>query len=125
MKDEYAWLEKTEDARVKRWALQQDRIARRQVRKYSDILFRRMVPFYKRPIMRSVQLTKRGIVLFFSDHKSYKVQLLHDDGERELLADSAKLGKDAVIQESRRETTENGWLCTFLKAAATREQSES
>src|SRR5215831_132898 len=96
--DKYAWLENAGDPRVVEWAREQDQIAREKVRKYSDALYKRMVSFYKRPIMRSVQLTKRGIILFLSDHKSYKVQLLHDDGERELLADSIKLGKDVVIQ---------------------------
>ncbi len=96
--DEYAWLENAQDPKVVKWALEQDRIARKQVRKYSNILYKRMVPFYKRPIMRSVQLTKQGIILFLSDHKSYKVQLLHKNGKRELLADSNKLGKDVVIQ---------------------------
>src|SRR5881397_1162099 len=96
--DKYAWLENAQDPRVVKWALEQDRIARKQVRKYSDILYKRMVPFYKRPVMRSVQLTKQGIILFLSDHKSYKVQLLHKNGRRELLADSNKLGKDVVIQ---------------------------
>ncbi len=96
--DEYAWLENAQDPKVVKWAHEQDRIARKQVRKYSDILYNRMVAFYKRPVMRSVQLTKRGIILFLSDHKSYKVQLLHKNGRRELLADSNKLGKDVVIQ---------------------------
>src|SRR5437867_11355570 len=96
--DEYAWLENAHDPKVVKWALEQDRIARKQVRKYSEILYNRMVAFYKRPVMRSVQLTKQGIILFLSDHKSYKVQLLHKNGERELLADSNKLGKDVVIQ---------------------------
>ncbi len=98
MKDEYAWLEDVDDPRVVKWALKQDSICRTSVKGYSANLFRRLVPFYKRPIMRSVQLTKRGIILFFSDHKSYKVQLLCGDGEREPVADSAKLGKDTVIQ---------------------------
>ncbi len=98
MKDEYAWLEDIEDPRVVKWALTQDHVCRTSVREYSAGLFRRLVPFYKLPIMRSIQLTKRGIILFFSDHKSYKVQLLHDDGEKEPVADSAKLGKDTVIQ---------------------------
>ena len=96
--DEYAWLENAQDPKVVKWALEQDRIARIQVRKYSDILYKRMVPFYKSPIMRSVQLTERGIILFLSDDKSYKVQLLQKNGKRELLADSNKLGKDVVIQ---------------------------
>jgi len=98
LKDEYAWLEDTENPRVVKWALEQDSMCRSSVKEYSASLFRRLVPFYKRPIVRSVQLTKRGIILFFSDHKSYKVQLLHDDGEREPVADSAKLGKETVIQ---------------------------
>jgi prolyl oligopeptidase len=48
--------------------------------------------------MRSVQLTKAGVVLFFSDNISYKVELLQPDGHREAIADSVKLGKDTVIQ---------------------------
>src|SRR5437867_7429205 len=96
--DEYAWLENAHDPKVVKWDLEQDRIARKLVRKYSDIVYKRMVPCYKSPIMRSVQLTKRGIILFLSDHKSHKVQLLDKNGKRELLADSNKLGKDVVIQ---------------------------
>jgi prolyl oligopeptidase len=48
--------------------------------------------------MRSVQLTKGGVVLFFSDDRTYRVELLRPDGSREKVADSAELGKDAVIQ---------------------------
>src|SRR5262245_31187042 len=98
LNDEYAWLENAQDPKVVEWAQQQDRLARKQVKKYSEILYKRMVPFYKRPIMRSVQITKRGVVLFLSDHKSYKVQLLHKNGTRKVIADSAKLGKNVVIQ---------------------------
>lgn len=98
LKDKYAWLENSDNPRVIKWAQKQDKATRARVREYSDVLFKRMLPYYRRPVMRSVQLTKRGIILFYSDHKSYKVQLLHDDGERETLADSARLGKDTVIQ---------------------------
>ena len=101
MKDQYSWLENAEDPRVVRWALSQDRVARESVKQYSDTLFRRLVPFYQQSILRSVQLTKRGIILFFSDDESYKLQLLHNDGERELIVDSAKLGKNTVIQAAQ------------------------
>jgi prolyl oligopeptidase len=97
-KDEYAWLEDTDDPRVVAWARKEDRAARASVKRYSGTLFKRLVPFYRRPIMRSVGLTKAGVVLFLSDDRSYKVELLRPDGERELIADSAKLGKDVVIQ---------------------------
>ncbi len=101
MKDEFSWLEKADDPRVARWAQERDREARASVKTYSDALFKRLVPYYKRPIMRSVQLTKAGVVLFLSDHRSYRVELLHDDGTRETLADSSKLGKDVVIQAAQ------------------------
>jgi prolyl oligopeptidase len=80
------------------WVRRQNGSARKSVKKYSKILFRRLVPYYHRPIMRQVLLTKRGVFLFFSDDKSYKVQILHPDGRRELVADSTRLGKDVVIQ---------------------------
>ncbi len=98
MKDEYAWLEDTGDPKVAAWASKQDEAARRSVRPLSNVLFRRLTRAYSLPIMRSVQLTKQGVVLFFSDDKSYKVQLLRGDGQRETISDSAALGKDAVIQ---------------------------
>ena len=98
LEDEYAWLERTDDPRVVEWARKQDRAARASVSRYSGTLFRRLGPFYHKPMMRSVRLTKAGVVLFLSDDRSYRVELLHADGERELVADSAKLGKDVVIQ---------------------------
>jgi len=97
-KDEYAWLENTADPRVVDWARKEDKAARASVRGYSGTLFRRLGAFYRRPIMRSVSLTKAGVVLFLSDDRSYRVELLLPDGQRELIADSAKLGKDVVIQ---------------------------
>jgi prolyl oligopeptidase len=48
--------------------------------------------------MRSVKLTKAGVLLFLSDDRSYKVELLHPDAHREPIVDSARLGKDVVIQ---------------------------
>lgn len=98
MKDEYAWLEDTADPRVIRWARNQDRVARKSVGKFSEDLFRRLVPYYKRPIMRSVQLTKIGVILFYSDDRSYKVELLRPDGHRETVADSSEFGRNIVIQ---------------------------
>jgi len=97
-RDEYAWLENTDDPRVVAWARKEDRAARASVRKYSSTLYEQLVPFYHRPIMRTVRLTKKGVVLFLSDDRSYRVELLRTDGERELIADSTKLGKDVVIQ---------------------------
>jgi prolyl oligopeptidase len=101
LKDKYAWLEDATNPRVIEWARRQDRIARESVKEYSDDLFKRLVPFYRRPIMRSVQLTKAGVFLFFSNDRSYRVELLQPDGHRELVADSARLGKDAVIQAAQ------------------------
>ena len=97
MKDEFAWLEDTSDPRVLNWARDQDRIARRSVKDYSNRLFSRLVPYFRKPIMRSVQLTKAGVVIFFSDDVTHKVDLLRPDGSRERIADSARLGKDVVI----------------------------
>jgi prolyl oligopeptidase len=96
--DEYAWLENTDDPRVVKWAHKEDEAGRLSVSEYSGALFRRLVPYYRRPIMRSVKLTKAGVIVFFSDDKSYRVELLRRDAQRELIMDSAKLGKDAVIQ---------------------------
>ena len=96
--DEYAWLENTDDPRVVEWVRKEDRAARASVSRYSGVLFRRLAPFYRKPIMRSVKVTKAGVVLFLSDDRSYKVELLRPDGRRELIVDSAKLGKDVVIQ---------------------------
>jgi len=98
-RDEYAWLENTDDPRVVRWARKEDEAARRSVKRLSGALFRQLVPYYRRPIMRHVKLTRAGVVLFYSDDRSYKVELLRPDGQREPIADSARLGKDTVIQE--------------------------
>jgi len=91
-------MEDTGSPRVAEWARKEDMAARASVKKYSGPLYRQLVPFYRRPIMRAVKLTKKGVVLFLSDDRSYKVELLRPDGERVLIADSTKLGKDAVIQ---------------------------
>ncbi len=101
MKDEYTWMEDTNDPRVAEWAAEQDKAARKSVRAYSAKLLPRLTKHYSLPIMRSVQLTKAGIITFFSDDKSYKVQLVHRDGQTETISDSARLGKDAVIQGVR------------------------
>jgi prolyl oligopeptidase len=98
VKDEFRWLEATGEPRVVGWARKRDGEARASVKKHSDVLFRRLVRFYRLPTMRSVQLTEAGVVLFFSDDRSYKVELLRPDGSRRRLADSAGLGKDVVIQ---------------------------
>lgn len=98
MKDEYAWLEKLTDPRVVKWARSQDRAARRSVQKGSKALYGRLGAAYSFPIMRSVQLTKAGIFLFYSDERSYKVELMDREGCRKPVADSVALGKGAVIQ---------------------------
>jgi prolyl oligopeptidase len=98
VKDKFQWLEATSNPKVISWARKQDREARRSVKVQSDILLGRLVSFYHMPIMRSVQLTKAGVVLFLSDDKSYSVELLKPNGEREEIADSRGLGKDVVIQ---------------------------
>ena len=98
MKDRFASLEQIDTPKVIGWAKKRDREARRSVKKYSDVLFRRLVPFYRLPIMRSVQLTRQGVVLFFSDDRSYRVEMLRPDGSRRQIADSRRLGGDAVIQ---------------------------
>ncbi|MGP8125306.1 MAG: prolyl oligopeptidase family serine peptidase [Nitrososphaerales archaeon] len=97
-KDAYAWLEKVDDPRVVEWARMQDRVARRSLKRESDKLFKRLVPYYRLPLMRFVQLTEAGIVLFYSDDKSYKVELVVKDGSRESITDSVRLGKATVIQ---------------------------
>ena len=97
-KDAYAWLENADDPRVVEWARRQDRVARRSVKRESDRLFKRLVPYYRLPIVRSVHLTEAGIILFYSDDKSYKVDLVSKGGARERIADSSKLGKGIVIQ---------------------------
>ncbi len=91
-------MEDTDAPRVKRWSAAQDRAARRLVKGGSDVLYKRLVPYYRQPIMRSVQMTDSGVLMFYSDDRSYKVDLLTSDGTREGVADSAKLGKDVVIQ---------------------------
>ncbi len=98
MKDKYSWLEDATDPRVAGWAKKQDAAARKSVHRLSVPLSKRLARYYSFPIMRSVQLTERGVFLFFSDDKSYKVQLLHRDGDREEICDSRSLGRDAVIQ---------------------------
>ncbi len=98
LKDKYSWLEDATDPRVAEWAEEQDAAARKSVRRLSAPLFRRLARYYSFPIMRSVQLTEEGVFLFFSDDRSYKVQLLHRDGEKEEICDSKSLGRDVVIQ---------------------------
>jgi prolyl oligopeptidase len=98
MEDKYSWLENSNDPKVVRWARKEDRLARRSVRESSNALFARLLPFYRRPIMRTVQLSEAGVVLFLSDDKSYRVELLRPDGTRERIADSRDYGKDAIIQ---------------------------
>lgn len=95
--DKYAWLEDVQDPKVVEWALGQDRAARRAVKAASDRLYRRMTRYYRLPIVRSVQATADGLIFFYSDSKSYKVELISPDGARKEVADSAKLGKGAVI----------------------------
>jgi len=102
MKDKFAWLEDPTDQKVVEWARKQDAVARRSVRNISKVLSARLEKYYGRPIMRSVQLTKAGIFLFFSDERSYKVELLHSsDGHRETVANSTDLGSNIVIQGFR------------------------
>jgi prolyl oligopeptidase len=98
VKDKFGWLEATGSPKVTSWVSKQDREARRSVKKYSDVLLRRLVPFYRMPIVRSAQLTRAGVILFLSDDKSYRIELLRPDGSREIIADSRKLGRDVVIQ---------------------------
>ena len=98
MEDEFAWLEATDTPKVVDWARSRDREARSSVRSYSAVLFRRLVPYYRLPILRSVQLTEAGVVMLLSDDRSYTVKLLRPDGEKEEVADSRRLGKDVVIQ---------------------------
>ena len=98
MKDEYAWLEDTKDPRVVAWARRQDAEARRSVSRYSKVLYGRLARSYRTPMLRSVQLTRAGVVLLSSDDRRHSVELLRPDGTRERVIDSTKLGKNAVIQ---------------------------
>ena len=98
MKDRFASLEQIDTPKVIGWAKKRDREARRSVKKYSDVLFRRLVPFYRLPIMRSVQLTRQGGVQFFSDESSYRVEMLRKDGSIRQIEESRRLCRDAVIQ---------------------------
>lgn len=96
--DKYAWLEDAKSPEVKEWALAQDKATRKAFKAGSDRLYRRFPRYYKLPLLRSVRSTAQGIVFFYSDDRSYKVELIAPDGGRKQLADSSKLGKDVVIQ---------------------------
>ncbi len=91
-------MENADDPKLADWAVKQDRIARKTFKQTSTKFYRRMSRYYRLPLVRSIQNTAEGLTFFYSDEKSYKIDLLKGDGSRKTVVDSAKLAKDAVIQ---------------------------
>jgi len=92
-------MENAADPRVARWAHRQDAVARAAVRSPSRVLYKRMKRYYRLPVARSVEATRDGYLFFYSDDRSYCVDLIRRDRTRSRLVDSARMGKDTVIQE--------------------------
>ena len=98
IEDPYSWLEKLDDPRVLEFVKRENERTRAFLGDLPNKLYPRIAEYYMKPYLIMANITKKGIFTLIREGKSRRIYLLNERGERQLIVDSANLGKDAVLK---------------------------
>ena len=97
--DPYAWLEKLDDAKVVKWCSERNDAMRKILSPISRKLQSRIRARFAVPYILTVKTRPNGYFVLLRDGKNFKLNLMDSKGDVTELVNSAKLGRDAVIQQ--------------------------
>ena len=97
--DSYVWLENLEDPKVVKWFSRRNSEARKKLSPISKKLERRVRKCYAIPYAFMAKTRPNGHFVLLRDSKNFKLNLIDPKGGIIELVNSAKLGKDAVLQQ--------------------------
>ncbi len=98
IEDPYLWLEKLDDPQVLDFVKKENERTRAFLGDLPNKLYPRIAEYYMKPYLIMANITKKGIFTLIREEKSRRIYLLNERGERQLIVDSADLGKDAVLK---------------------------
>jgi prolyl oligopeptidase len=97
--DPYQWLEKLDDHNVAKWYSKRSNATRELLASISNRLRSRIKKYYALPYALFVKTRPNGHFVLLRDGQNFKLNLIDPKGDINELVDSAKLGKDVVLQQ--------------------------